>query len=116
MSTTARLCASCGSPLPEVAPGVRQVKCQFCAVVNDIAAAGGAPIAIHVDRADAVRVVRRVGGVVAAIIFVSVAAALVAAGFGIYVATRAVSVATRTDSTGSSTAPGRPTGREFVRR
>jgi LSD1 subclass zinc finger protein len=110
MTTSARLCASCGSPLPEVPPGVRQVKCQFCGVVNDIAAAGAAPITIAIDRADATRVVRRVGGVVAIVIFVSVAAALAAAGFGVYVAMRAVSEAAHSESPGTSSVRSIPAG------
>jgi hypothetical protein len=107
MTTSARLCASCGSPLPEVPPGVRQAKCRFCGVVNDIAAAGAAPITIAIDPADATRVVRRAGGVAAMVVFVPVAVALVAAGFGIYMAVRTVSPATKsaTVSTASSTAP-----------
>ena len=110
MTTSARLCASCGSPLPEVPPGIRQAKCEFCGVVNDIAAAAAAPITIAIDRGDATRVVRRVGGAVAIVVFVSVAAALAAGGFGIYVAMRAVSEAANTDSSGASTARSIPSG------
>jgi hypothetical protein len=72
---------------------VRQAKCRFCGVVNDFAAAGAAPITIAIDPADATRVVRRAGGVAAAVIFVPMAIALAAAGFGVYMAVRTVAPA-----------------------
>lgn len=98
MTTSARLCASCGSPLPEVPPGVRQAKCRFCGVVNDFAAGGAAPITIAIDPADAARVVRRAGGVAAMVVFVPVAIALAAAGFGLYMSIRTVSPAAESAS------------------
>lgn len=36
MTTTARRCAGCAGPLPEVEPDIRQIKCDFCGVVNDL--------------------------------------------------------------------------------
>lgn len=49
MTTTARRCAGCAGPLPESEPDVRQIKCEFCGVVNELApVAGHAPMTIQI--------------------------------------------------------------------
>lgn len=108
MTTSARLCASCGSALPETAPGVLQVKCLFCGVVNDVHVAPGAmPLAIHVDAGDTARAAATIGRVVAWVAVFAVVLALAGAGLGLYVATRSVTHVTKTiaDTVISQSAP-----------
>lgn len=50
MSTTARRCAGCAGPLPEVDPESLQIKCDFCGVVNDLAPpVGQVPFTIQIQ-------------------------------------------------------------------
>ncbi len=95
MTTSARLCASCGSALPETPHGVLQVKCLFCGVVNDLTSASG-PVTIHVDAGNAVRAAATVGRTVVWVVSLAIILAIGGAGMGLYVATRSVTQVSRT--------------------
>ncbi len=95
MTTSARLCASCGSALPETPYGVLQVKCLFCGVVNDLRPASG-PVTVHVDAGEAVRAAATVGRTVVWVVSLAIGLAIAGAGVGLYVATRSVTQVTRT--------------------
>lgn len=59
MTTTARRCAGCAGPLPEASPGITEIKCEFCGVVNELARPqGGRPVTIQIET----RTVARNGG------------------------------------------------------
>ncbi|MFN7915375.1 MAG: hypothetical protein U0Q55_08540 [Vicinamibacterales bacterium] len=93
MTTTARRCAGCAGPLPEVEPGTLQVKCDFCGVVNELATAGRQPFTIQIEtgRATVDKGARTLG-----LMFVLVAIVLTA-GLGMlaaYLANRTVSQVT----------------------
>lgn len=95
MTTSARLCASCGSALPETPAGIRQVKCLFCGVVNDLTLESE-PVTIHVDASGVARAAGTVGRTVAWVASLVVVLALAGAGFVLYVATRSVTQVSQT--------------------
>jgi hypothetical protein len=88
MTTTARRCAGCGSPLPHTSDTARQIKCAFCGLVNDFEHAGGTPppATIKIDVAGAAKAGQKVAWIVLAAIAV-VAVSVIG---GIYTATRPV--------------------------
>jgi hypothetical protein len=77
MAPTARRCAGCGGPLPDTAPGVTSITCQFCGIVNDLPADASKPAVVHIDIGKATaqvgRTVRWVGLAVVAMVGVGIA-------------------------------------------
>lgn len=94
MTTTARRCAGCAGPLPESEPGVLQIKCEFCGVVNELAKAGPQPFTIQIQTGRPATVDKgtRTLGLVFVLVAIVVTSGL--GMFGAYLANRTVSQVT----------------------
>lgn len=95
MTTTARRCAGCAGPLPEVEPDLLQIKCEFCGVVNDLAPRRGqVPFTIQVETRRPATIDKGARTLGLAFVLVAIVLTTGLGMFGAYIANRTVSQVT----------------------
>jgi hypothetical protein len=95
VATTARRCAACGGPLPEVPRGERQQTCPFCGIVNDLTHAATQPLKIELNVDDVRKAALHVGRKVKLAMLLGVGIAALVVAIGILQAVRPVRDALR---------------------